>query len=74
MVAEYHLKLYERNTQVSEVSAIKCSILIRTLEATLPSGVTLSVDAYDPMLEKKRYIPDKELLDLKSTLDTITHK
>ncbi|XP_029663100.1 uncharacterized protein LOC115235438 [Formica exsecta] len=74
VISEYNLKIYERYTQLSEVSAIKCSILIRALEASLPQGVTLNVDTFDPALERKRYVPDKELLDLKSTLDTMKNK
>ncbi|EFN89809.1 uncharacterized protein LOC105181371 [Harpegnathos saltator] len=71
IVAQYNLKLYERNIQLSEVSAIKGSILIRILEASLPHGVMLTVDSFNPEIEKKRYVPDKELLDLKSELDTL---
>lgn len=56
---------------MSEVSCVKCSILIRALEAALPQGVTLNVNIYDPVLEEKRYVPDKELIDLKSELDTL---
>lgn len=74
MAAEYHLKLYQRNIQVSEISTTKCSILIRILEATLPQGVILNIDVFDPILEKKRYVPDKELLDLKSSLETLNTK
>jgi len=59
---------------MSEVSSIKCSILIRTLEAALPQGIILNVDIYNPVLEEKRYIPDKELIDLKSALDTLKTK
>ncbi|XP_070166223.1 large ribosomal subunit protein mL48 [Polyergus mexicanus] len=74
IISEYNLKIYERHTQLSEVSGIKCSILIRILEASLPQGITLNVDTYDPALKWKRYVPDKELLDLKSTLDTMKNK
>ncbi|XP_019888939.1 probable 28S ribosomal protein S10, mitochondrial isoform X2 [Ooceraea biroi] len=68
---KYDLKIFERNMQVSEISTAKCSVLIRVLEAALPQGVTLNVDVFDPALEKKRYVPDKELLDLKSTLENL---
>ncbi|XP_018395600.1 PREDICTED: uncharacterized protein LOC108774086 [Cyphomyrmex costatus] len=71
IVSEYYLKIYERNIQMSEVPSIKYSVLIRALEAALPQGVTLNINIYDPALEEKRYIPDKELMDLKSTLDTL---
>ena len=59
---------------MSEVSSIKCSVLIRALEAALPQGVTLNINIYDPSLEEKRYIPDKELIDLKLSLDTLKNK
>lgn len=55
--------------QLSDMSSMKCSILIRALEAALPQGVTLNIDVYDPAIEMKRYVPDKELLDLKSSLN-----
>ncbi|CAL1678066.1 unnamed protein product [Lasius platythorax] len=74
VISEYNLKIYERHIQMSEVSSIKSSILIRALEASLPQGVILNVDVFDPATEQKRYVPDKELLDLKSTLDTLKNK
>lgn len=74
VISEYNLKLYERNTQMSEVTSLKYSVLIRALEAALPQGVILNVNIYDPTLEEKRYIPDKELIDLKIALDTLKNK
>ncbi|CAK9801231.1 39S ribosomal protein L48, mitochondrial [Anthophora quadrimaculata] len=68
---EYKLKVYERDIQVSNVTSIKCPIFIRILEATLPEGVSLCIDHLDPMLEQKRYIPNKELFDLKAELQTM---
>lgn len=69
--AEYDLKIYERNIQISNVLSTKYPILIRILEATLPEGVTLHVDKYDPSLEKKRFIPNKDLFDVKKELDEL---
>lgn len=69
ILSEYNLKIYVRHMQLSEISSIKCSVLIRALEAALPQGVTLNIDLYDPAMEKKRYVPDKQLIDLKSSLD-----
>lgn len=66
--AEYHLKIYERDIQISNVSSTICPIFIRILEATLPEGVSLSIHEYDPILKKKCAIPNKELLDLKAEL------
>lgn len=70
-MSEYQLKIYERDMQLSEVSSTKCSVLIRALEAALPQGITLTVDIYNPELEKKRYVPDKNLIDLKSELENL---
>ncbi|KAK1130174.1 hypothetical protein K0M31_018314 [Melipona bicolor] len=67
--AEYDLKIYERDIQISNVSSTKCPIFIRVLEASLPEGVSLVIDKYDPILQKKRLIPNKELIDIKSELE-----
>lgn len=74
VLSKYELKIYERHVQMLDVSSIKYSILIRALEASLPQGVTLNINAFDPKLEKKRYVPDKHLLDLKSSLNTLKQK
>ncbi|OAD59681.1 39S ribosomal protein L48, mitochondrial, partial [Eufriesea mexicana] len=72
--AEYNLKIYERNMQISNVTSVRCPIIIRILEATLPEGVSLSIDQYDPVMQKKRIIPNKMLLDLKESLNEFTKK
>lgn len=69
--AEYDLKIYERDIQISDMSSIKLPILIRILEATLPEGVSLHVDKYDPLLEKKRLIPNRDLIDIKKELEEL---
>ncbi|XP_043588476.1 39S ribosomal protein L48, mitochondrial isoform X1 [Bombus pyrosoma] len=69
--AEYDLKIYERDIQISNVSSIKYPILIRILEATLPEGVSLHVDKYDPSLERKRFIPNRDLIDTKKELEEL---
>ncbi|XP_012166343.1 39S ribosomal protein L48, mitochondrial isoform X2 [Bombus terrestris] len=69
--AVYDLKIYERDIQISDMSSIKLPILIRILEATLPEGVSLHVDKYDPLLEKKRLIPNRDLIDIKKELDEL---
>lgn len=73
-VSEYELKEYERNIQLNDVSATKYPILLRALEASLPEGVTLTVEYFNPLYEKKRYVPDKTLLELKDELETIKRK
>lgn len=74
VIAEYNLNIYERNIQLADVTSIQYPILTRTLEAALPEGVSLNIAIFDPALEEKRYIPDKELLDMKLMLETYTHK
>lgn len=72
--AEYDLHLYERHTQLINVTSIQYPLLIRTLEAILPEGVFLKVELFNSDLELKRYIPDKELLDKKLLLETYQKK
>lgn len=67
--SEYDLKIFERDIQISNVSSTKCPIFIRVLEASLPEGVSLVIDKYDPILQKKRLIPNKELIDVKNELE-----
>ncbi|XP_011310421.1 uncharacterized protein mRpL48 [Fopius arisanus] len=69
--AEYILHVYERNIVISDISAPRLSIYTRMLEAALPQGVTLDIDEWDPDKEEGRYIPDKQLLELKTELEHI---
>ncbi|XP_012272042.1 39S ribosomal protein L48, mitochondrial [Orussus abietinus] len=72
--AEYNLKVYKRNTQIENVPTTLYQILLRIMEATLPHGVTFNIEYFDPEKAKKKYVPDKELLDLKTELDTYKKK
>lgn len=72
--AEYNLKVYERDIQISNVTSIKCPIFVRILEASLPEGVSLTIDKYDPSIQKKRIVPNKELVDLKAALNELLEK
>ncbi|XP_076643778.1 mitochondrial ribosomal protein L48 [Halictus rubicundus] len=72
--SNYNLRIFERDIVVSNVTSIKIPILIRLLEATLPVGVSLHVSTYNPEIEDKRYVPDKELLDLKTELDDMKQR
>ncbi|XP_033333988.2 mitochondrial ribosomal protein L48 isoform X1 [Megalopta genalis] len=69
--SEYNLKLFERDIIISNLTSTKLPIFIRILEAALPIGVSLEIMPYDPVLEEKRMIPDKELFDLKTELNEI---
>lgn len=53
---------------------MRLPIFIRLLEAAIPEGITLKVEVWDPDREQMRYIPDKELLDLKGELETMARK
>ncbi|GLV31217.1 mitochondrial ribosomal protein L48 [Carabus blaptoides fortunei] len=70
--SEYTLKQYERNIQIVDVSATQLPVVLRVLDTTVPEGVTLSVHEHDDWYEEVRYVPDKELLDLKSQLEDIS--
>ncbi|KAK0095292.1 hypothetical protein PV326_008758 [Microctonus aethiopoides] len=71
---EYILNLYERNIQISNLPFMRLPIFIRLLEAAIPEGVTLKIEVWDPDREEMKYIPDKELLDLKGELETMARK
>lgn len=44
-------------------------ILLRTCQAALPEGVSLRVVEHSEDDEEIRYVPDKELIDLRVQLD-----
>ncbi|XP_034942441.1 39S ribosomal protein L48, mitochondrial [Chelonus insularis] len=66
---EYELKIYERNLKLNNVSTTRFPIFVRILEATQPEGVIMNIREWDSIKEELRYIPDKELLDLKYELE-----
>lgn len=72
--AEFKLNICERNIQISNASATTLSTLLRTLESCLPPGVSLTVENFDPEYELRRYVPDTDLLSLKSELDELKTK
>ncbi|KAJ8919318.1 hypothetical protein NQ315_003902 [Exocentrus adspersus] len=69
--AQYNLKLYNRFIQITDVAATQLPIVIRTIEATLPAGVSLNVRPHEEADEEIRYIPDSELNSLKQQLDDL---
>lgn len=73
LMTEYALNEYQRNIQI-EMTATQYPILLRAMEASLPEGVTVTIDYYDPELNTKRYVPDTDLLNLKSELETMGKK
>lgn len=69
--AEYKLSIYERNVQIVDVPSTTLAILLNILRATLPEGVSLSVHEHTPEQEEIRYVPDQELMELKSQLEAL---
>lgn len=67
--AEYRLPIYERNIQISDVQSPLYSLLLRIAQATLPEGVTLEVIEHTVEEAERRYVPDKDLLELRTQLD-----
>lgn len=69
--AEYCLNVYERNLQLESVDAPIYPVFLRIIKAALPEGVELSVQERTEDLEERRYVPDRDLLELKSELGRI---
>lgn len=67
--SEYKLLTYERFVQISDIQAPTYPLFLRFIQSGLPLGVTLSVVHHTDFLEESRYVPDKDLIDLKSQLD-----
>ncbi|XP_058461100.1 large ribosomal subunit protein mL48 [Malaya genurostris] len=67
--SEYKLTVYERNVQIANLQSPLYPIFVRILQAALPEGVTLSVSEHSDDVDEARYVPDKDLLELKQQLD-----
>nr|CAD7570476.1 unnamed protein product [Timema californicum] len=69
--AEYKLYVYERNVQVVDLPSTVAPVFLEVIQAALPEGVSLSVHEHTQEQEELRYIPDSQLLELKTELDTL---
>lgn len=67
--SEYKLTTFERFVQINDIQAPIYALFLRFIQNGLPEGVTLSVVHHTDVLEESRYVPDKDLLDLKAELD-----
>lgn len=67
--AEYNMTTYERFLQISDLQAPIYPVFLRFIQTALPEGVKLSVVHHTDFIEESRYVPDKELLDLKVQLE-----
>ncbi|KAF2366541.1 Ribosomal protein S10 domain [Trinorchestia longiramus] len=64
----FKLNIYERNVQVSNLPSPVLPILLEVLQAGLPEGVDLYVDHHSQEADQTRYVPNKELKELKQEL------
>lgn len=67
--SEFNLMTYERFVQISDIQTPVYPVLLRFIQSGLPEGVTLAVVHHTDVIEESRYVPDKELLDLKVQLE-----
>lgn len=67
--SEYNMTTYIRFIQISEIQAPIYTLYLRFIESAIPEGVTLSVIHNTDKVEESRYVPDKNLLDLKVQLE-----
>ncbi|XP_076354115.1 mitochondrial ribosomal protein L48 isoform X2 [Tachypleus tridentatus] len=67
----YHLNIYERNVQVSGLSATIAPTFLEVIQKSLPEGVNFCVQLHQQEFEEMRYIPDLQLEDFKRQLDEI---
>ncbi|KAM7354411.1 mitochondrial ribosomal protein L48 [Cochliomyia hominivorax] len=67
--SEYRLTVYERNLQFQDVDVPIYPMFLRIAQAALPEGVQLTVQEHTDECEERRYVPDKDLLELKAELE-----
>ncbi|KAK4887640.1 hypothetical protein RN001_003911 [Aquatica leii] len=67
--SQYRFKVYERNLQIVGITSVQFSTLLRILDSSIPSGVTIKVLPHEEYHEEVRYVPDLELATLKQQLD-----
>lgn len=67
--SEYKLTTYERNLQINDLDAPMYPQFLRIAQAALPEGVTLRVEKHSDDHDELRFVPDKDLLELKSQLE-----
>lgn len=68
---EYKLQTYNRTVQLANVAVPLYPILVRTCQAALPEGVSLRFLEHSEDHEEIRYVPDRELIELKTQLDDL---
>lgn len=67
--SEYTLKVYERTLQLCNLKAHLYPTFLRLAQEALPEGVELSVEEHTHDVEELRFVPDRELIELKNQLE-----
>ncbi|CAH1407593.1 unnamed protein product [Nezara viridula] len=65
---EYELVTYERNLQIVELPSTLAPIFFQLIQAAQPQGTNLEVHEHLKEHELIRYVPDKDLIQLKTQL------
>ncbi|XP_076442992.1 large ribosomal subunit protein mL48-like [Babylonia areolata] len=68
---KYSLRLFERTVQIDNVPSPSLSILLEMMRTHAPEGIYVTVKEPDAEEEEFRYIPDKEMQELKSQIKAI---
>lgn len=72
--SEYTLNVYERTLQLCNLNAHSYPTFLRLAQDGLPEGVDLQVVEHTPDMDELRYVPDRELLELKNQLEDMRKK
>lgn len=67
------LKTYERTVQVSELPCTAVPVMLEALQAALPQGVDLYIDHHSKEVEDIRYVPNRELKELRQQIYDIQY-
>ncbi|XP_071454269.1 large ribosomal subunit protein mL48 [Hetaerina americana] len=68
---EYEMTVYERNVQIVDVPSTVGAVFLDILHEALPEGVKVRVHEHQDEHEEIRYVPDLELIQLKTELETL---
>ncbi|XP_025837502.1 uncharacterized protein LOC112906791 [Agrilus planipennis] len=66
---QYKFQIYQRTLQMLDVTSSVLPVFLRLIKSSLPAGITVEVVNHEDFHEEIRYVPDKELLDLKQQLE-----
>lgn len=67
--SEYTLNVYERTIQLCNLDAHSYPTFLRLAQEGLPEGVDLHVQEHTDDMDEARYVPDRELMELKNQLE-----